>query len=73
MTGAAGMLDKRGEVIEPIAPGEHGRVATHGEIWSATAGEPIARGARVRVVAIDGMTLTVAPEGSAERVEERLH
>ena len=73
VTGAAGMLDKRGEVIEPIAPGEHGRVATHGEIWSATAGEPIARGARVRVVAIDGMTLTVALEGSAERVEERLH
>ena len=72
VTGPAGMLDKRGEVIEPIAPGEHGRVATHGEIWSATAGEPIARGARVRVVAIDGMTLTVAPEGSAQRVEERL-
>ncbi len=72
VTGATGMLDQRGEVIEPIAPGGHGRVATHGEIWSATAGEPIARGARVRVVAIEGMTLTVAPEGSAQRVEERL-
>ena len=72
VTGVAGMVDKRGEVIESIEPGEHGRVATHGEIWSATAGEPIPRGARVRVVAIDGMTLTVSPERPAERVEERL-
>ena len=72
VTGVGGMLDKRGEVIESIAPGESGRVATHGEIWSATAGEPIPRGARVRVVAIDGMTLTVVPERPAERVQERL-
>ena len=72
VTGAAGMVDRRGEVIEPIGPGGRGRVATHGEIWSATAREPVPRGARVRVVAIDGMTLTVAPERPAEEVEERL-
>ena len=72
MTGVDGMVGKRGEVIESIDPGGPGRVSTHGEIWSATAGEPIPRGTRVRVVAIDGMTLAVSPERPAERVGERL-
>ena len=62
VTGVAGMLDELGEVIEAITPGVAGRVATHGENWSAIARQPIARGARVRVVGIDGMTLTVSPE-----------
>lgn len=72
VTGAAGMVGQRGEVIEPLGPGERGRVATHGEIWSATAREPLPRGARVRVAAVDGMTLTVAPERPAEEVGEVL-
>ena len=72
VTGVDGMVDKRGEVIESIEPGGRGRVSTHGEIWSATAAEPVPRGAPVRVVAIDGMTLTVAPERPAEGVRERL-
>ena len=62
VTGVAGMLDESGEVIDAITPGGAGRVATHGELWSAIAGQPIARGARVRVVGVDGMTLTVSPE-----------
>ena len=64
VTGVAGMLHESGEVIEAIASGGAGRVATHGEIWSAIAGKPIPRGVRVRVVGIDGMTLTVSPEPS---------
>lgn len=70
VTGAAGMVGERGEVIESIAPGARGRVATHGEIWSAAAREPIPRGARVQVDAIDGMTLTVSPERPAGGVGE---
>ena len=65
VTGVAGMLDASGEVLDAIAPGVPGRVATHGEIWSATARQPIPQGARVRVVDIDGMTLTVSRESSA--------
>ena len=65
VTGVAGMLDESGEVLEAIAPGAAGRVATHGEIWSAIADQPIPTGARVRVVEIDGMTLTVSPEPPA--------
>lgn len=72
VTGAAGMVGQRGEVIEPLGPGLRGRVATHGEIWSATSREPLPRGARVRVAAVDGMTLTVAPERPAEEVGEVL-
>ncbi len=65
VTGVTGMLDGSGEVIEAITPGAAGLVATHGESWSAVASQPIARGARVRVVGIDGMMLTVSPEAPA--------
>ena len=70
VTGVAGMLDETGDVIEAIAPGVAGRVATHGEIWSAIAQQPIPQGSRVRVVGVDGMTLTVSlesPSGSDAR------
>ena len=62
VTGAAGMVNETGEVIDAIVPGVVGRVLTHGEIWLATAVQPIEQGERVRVVGIDGMTLTVSPE-----------
>jgi membrane-bound serine protease (ClpP class) len=45
--------------LTSIDPGRSGRVATHGEIWWASAPEPIAAGARVRVTGVDGLTLTV--------------
>ena len=65
VTGVAGMVDESGEVLDVIAPGAAGRVATHGEIWSAIAHQPIPRGVRVRVVDVDGMTLTVSPDPPA--------
>ena len=65
VTGVAGMLDASGEVLEAITVGGAGRIATHGEIWAAIARQPIAQGARVRVVGIDGMTLTVSPDPPA--------
>ena len=65
VTGADGMIDTSGEVLEPIGTHGAGRVSTHGEIWSAVAKEPIPRGARVRVVAVNGMMLTVSPDAQA--------
>ncbi len=62
VTGHAGMIDEHGQALTAIAPGRPGRVAAHGEIWQATAGEAIAEGARVRVTAVDGLTLTVRNE-----------
>ena len=59
VTGEAGMLGEAGRALTEIGAGRTGRVATHGEIWQAKADETIAEGARVRVVGIDGLTLTV--------------
>ena len=65
VTGAAGMIDELGKALTSIDPGGVGRVQTHGEIWTATAGEPIAAGEQVRVLGVKGLLLTVtrtAPE-----------
>jgi membrane-bound ClpP family serine protease len=53
------MLHAPGQALTPIAPGGVGRVATHGEIWSATASEAIHAGDPVVVVGLNGLLLTV--------------
>ncbi|MFL5870171.1 MAG: NfeD family protein [Solirubrobacterales bacterium] len=55
-TGAEGMVGELAEVIGP------GRVRVHGEIWTAAANGPLEPGDRVRVAAVDGLTLRVEPE-----------
>jgi membrane-bound serine protease (ClpP class) len=58
-TGESGMLHAPGQALTPIVPGGTGRVATHGEIWTATASESILEGDPVVVTAVHGLTLTV--------------
>ena len=41
----------------PLAPA--GRVFVHGELWNAVAEEPVAAGAPVEVIAVEGLTLHV--------------
>ena len=67
VTGASAMLDEIAYAITPIEPGATGSVRTHGEIWSATADEPIEAGSPVRVTAVNGLLLRVAPV--AKRIE----
>ena len=62
LTGIAGMIGEAGWAVTPIGPAQPGRVAVHGEIWDATAVQPVAEGARVRIIAIDGLRVTVHPE-----------
>lgn len=62
VTGVDGMIHETGRAITSIDPGGIGRVQTHGEIWTATATEPVAAGQTVRVTAVQGLLLTVAPE-----------
>ena len=62
VTGSTGMVDEIGYAITAIPPGGTGQVRTHGEIWNATADEPIAEGSPVRVTAIDGLRLRVASD-----------
>ena len=57
--GQAAMIGEAGEALTAIAPDRAGQVATHGEIWNATSGEPIPKGARVRVTGVDRLTLVV--------------
>jgi membrane-bound serine protease (ClpP class) len=59
VTGESGMLHAPGQALTAIEPGGVGRVATHGEIWSATATEPIHQGDPVVVVGMNGLLLTV--------------
>lgn len=66
-TGIEELLREVGEVIEPIAAadaGGLGLVFVHGERWRAAAPAPIPKGARVRIVRVDGLTLHVQPLGS---------
>lgn len=59
VAGGAGMIGETGIALTEIAPGQSGRVTTHGEIWTAIATEPIAEGHPVCITGIDGLTLTV--------------
>jgi membrane-bound serine protease (ClpP class) len=62
VTGEEGMLGEIARALTSIDPGGVGRVQTHGEIWTATASQPIHEGDVVRVVAVQGLLLTVSPE-----------
>ena len=57
MTGKVGMIGEEGEAITDLAPG--GKVYVHSEYWNAVARTQIAKGTRIRVIAVDGMTLSV--------------
>jgi membrane-bound serine protease (ClpP class) len=59
VTGESGMLNTTGEAMTSISPGGVGRVSAHGEIWTATADEPVNAGDRVMITAIKGLLLTV--------------
>lgn len=58
-TGAAGMVGHAATALEDFHG--HGRVHIRGETWQALSAEPVARGQRLRVLAIDGLVLRVAP------------
>jgi membrane-bound serine protease (ClpP class) len=58
--GAAGMIGENGMAITDLSP--EGKVFVHGEYWDAVSARPAARGARVRVTAIDKLKLTVEPD-----------
>src|ERR1041385_7712610 len=54
-TGESGMLLSPGQALTAIDPGGTGSVATHGEIWTATAAEPIHAGDPVVVTSVTGL------------------
>jgi membrane-bound serine protease (ClpP class) len=56
-TGAEGMLGEVGRAATDLAP--EGKVAVHGELWNARSDGFVGRGDAVRVVGLEGLTLTV--------------
>ena len=56
-TGRSGMIGEIGIVKKAIDP--EGKVAVHGELWKARADAVLVAGQTVRVVAVDGLTMTV--------------
>jgi membrane-bound serine protease (ClpP class) len=58
-TGREGLLQEIGVAKTDIAT--QGKVFIHGELWNASARQEIPAGTRIRVVAVDGMTVTVEP------------
>jgi len=59
VTGEDGMIGQAGTALSAIPAGGTGRVQAHGEIWTATAADPINAGDLVRIVGMDGLLLTV--------------
>jgi membrane-bound serine protease (ClpP class) len=58
-TGSEGMIGEIGSALTALAP--EGKVFVHGEYWDAVALLPVSAGARIRVVALDKLKLTVEP------------
>jgi membrane protein implicated in regulation of membrane protease activity len=64
-TGQEALVGATGEVTAPLTP--IGQVRVKGELWDAHSSTPLDRGARVQVVAIEDLTLEVAPAGGSSR------
>lgn len=73
-TGRDGMKGEPGTVLETLSP--RGRIFVHGEVWNAVAASgTIPAGARVRIVSVRDLELTVEPLPSeaGRPAEERGH
>ncbi len=62
--GAPGLVGSAGEALSDVGPAA-GEVFVHGEYWQARSALPIPKGARVRVVSVDGLTVKVVAEAAA--------
>ena len=59
MSGREEMLQSVGEALEDFQG--QGRMLVHGETWRARCAQPVHRGDRLRVIAIEGLVLRVQP------------
>jgi membrane-bound serine protease (ClpP class) len=59
VTGPSAMQDKIGVALTPLSP--RGKVVVQGEYWDAVSATPVAPGASVRVIELQGLLLKVEP------------
>ena len=64
VSGQEEMIGSAGEALESFKT--EGRVRVHSESWNARTQTPLKRGQRVKVTAMDGLTLVVEPETPEE-------
>jgi membrane-bound serine protease (ClpP class) len=57
VTGKEGMLGEVGEAATDLGP--EGKVMVHGEYWNASSEEPVAKGEKVEVTGVNGLTVRV--------------
>lgn len=69
-TGAEGLVREVGVARTDLAP--VGRVFVHGELWRAESETPVARGAEVEVVAVEGLRLRVRPHAGRRHGAEEV-
>ena len=69
-TGVDALIGQHGRTRSPIGPEMPGHIDVRGEIWRAVSAAAVAAGEPVRVTAINGLTLTVEPEGAGTRERE---
>ena len=61
-TTSGGLVGEEAIVVADVVPNTlRGKIRIRSEIWSAKAGTPIPKGTRVRVVAGEGVSVTVEP------------
>jgi membrane-bound serine protease (ClpP class) len=60
-TGREQLIGEIGDVLEPLLVGGRGMILVHGERWQAISKQDFPLGARVRVIGVSGLTLSVAP------------
>ena len=69
-TGVEGLRSKVATVVQTLAP--RGKVFVHGETWNALSRSgDVAEGAKVKVVQVEDMLLTVEPPSAAADKEKR--
>jgi membrane-bound serine protease (ClpP class) len=66
-TGIEALIGQQAVARTAFAPGAKAMVAVHGELWQATSDVPIEAGGIVRITEVNGLTLTVVPEGAFTR------
>ena len=67
VSGSEEMVGAMGDVVEDFA--QEGWALIHSENWKVRSAVPLKRGQKVRVTAINGLVLEVAPDDRAKREE----
>jgi len=60
-TGREELIDSNGVVTAALKVGAEGMVRVHGELWRAESAKPVAEGATVKVLRVEGLKLYVEP------------